>query len=595
MEDLKSSDPQELGDFLLLKRIGAGGFGVVYLASDRVGQRVALKVLRPEFADDPRLRERLFREARSLSSVKGVRTAKLIGVGTTDSHAFLAMEYVPGESLDKIVQGERRPEGPMLWFLALGLVEALEEIHAAGIIHRDLKPSNVIVGPDGVKVVDFGISAILDDGGFTQTGTMMGTATWLSPEQINGAPVDERSDIFSLGMLLAYIGLGHHPFGDGRPDAVMYRIANTRPDLSALPGPFRLAVTRCLSRNASERPTLEALRAFFASGGSSSSEVALHEGNNAESTFVVQPTDMSLATEMSRSVAATTGNNAQPRRPRPLIGAAALLGIGLGVAATLDATNAADLGVIVAPEGTGGRSETPTTSQVPPTTLGVVRTTTTTQAPPPAFKIQEYDGVQVRWNPCDMPINIVLNTAGNLTTTQEAAIARFLSETAFEITEMTELVVLYSGTTTKKTNDLYRSGEEILIQIDAPGQGLLAASESDSLGTWVHSVDRRLRGFQEIDGVDIHINSNVFLNYYMVGPELKAQAKRILMQYLGAAMGLAVLDDTDMNGFGIEDPKQMVGEVMYVGSSAFTSQDPTWGPGDRIGMMLVGASNECFG
>jgi serine/threonine protein kinase len=596
MEDLKPSDPTEIGDFKVLKRLGAGGFGVVFLATDPKGRRVALKVLRPEYSDDQRLRERLAKEARSLSAVKGTRTAKLIGVGSADSYAFLAMEYVEGESLDKLVTGGRRPEGAMLWFLALGLVEALEEIHSAGVIHRDLKPSNVILGPEGVKVVDFGISAILDEGGFTQTGSMVGTATWLSPEQISGAKIDERSDIFALGMLLAYVGLGRHPYGDGRPDAVMYRITNTNPDLSQLPNPFRLAVSRCLSRDPSERPTIASLRSFFESGGSASSEVALQESGTPDSTFLVQPSDMDEAARRSKSAAETTTYGQRRGRPtRVLVGVVTVLGLGVGVVATLDATNVADLGIIVEPEASASSEPPATTPSSSPTTVGIARTTTTTQPPPPAYKLLEFEGVQVRWNPCDGPISIYLNTAGKLRPAQEASVARFLSKTAIELTEMTGLVVLYAGATSDKTRNAYRSGERILIQIDSPGNGILPSSDSEYIGQTFLSMDRSRRGFREIDHFDIHINSDLFTPTFFSGSEVNTYGKRILMRYLGQGMGLEYLEDADMIGFGIDDSDQMNNEIMYWGPAIPPSvSEPKWGPGDQLGMVLVGATNGCF-
>lgn len=594
MDDLRPTDPQELGDFKLLKRLGSGGFGVVFLATDPKGRQVALKVLRPEYSDNPRLRERLAKEARTLSAVKGARTAKLIGVGSTDTHAFLAIEYVPGESLDELVSSGRRPEGAMLWFLALGLVEALQEIHSAGVIHRDLKPSNVILGPDGVKVVDFGISAILDEGGFTQTGSMTGTATWLSPEQISGANIDERSDIFSLGMLLAFVGLGRHPYGDGRPDAVMYRIANTNPDLSELPNPFRLAVSRCLSRDPAERPSASALRSFFESGGSASSEFALQESKGPDSTFLVQASDIGEASRRSRE--ASGGNDREPKsskRPRPLVGAAILLSLGLGTVATLDTTNVADLGILVSPNNKSAApsSTAPSSSS---STVAVVRTTTTTEPPPPAYKLADFDGSQVRWNPCDVPISIYLNATGKLTTVQEASVARFLGTTAIELTEMTGLLVLYAGATSEKTSTKYRSGERILIQIDSPGNGVLRSSDGANIGSSYVSWDRSRGGFREIDHFDIQINSE-FSEYFVDQSGLTNYGKWLLMNHLGTAMGLATLEDADMIGFGIDNPRQMTNEIMYWGSNLpYSREEPTWGPGDQLGMVLVGATNGCF-
>jgi serine/threonine protein kinase len=186
MTPLGESDPTRLGEYELLGRIGSGGFGVVYQAEAPDGRAVAIKLLRPEFSDDEGIRARLSREAEALSRVVGDRTVEIIDVVVDGPQAFLVMELVEGENLGALVQRNGKLEGPMLWFAAEGLVEALKSIHQAGVIHRDLKPSNVMYGPEGVKVLDFGISAVAEEAGLTQTGTLLGSAAWLSPEQVQG-------------------------------------------------------------------------------------------------------------------------------------------------------------------------------------------------------------------------------------------------------------------------------------------------------------------------------------------------------------------------------------------------------------------------
>ena len=156
-------------------------------------------------------------------------------VVTEGPYIYLAMELVEGETLQQRVDSEGPLAGPLLWFTAQGLVEALSAIHDAGITHRDLKPSNVMFGPDGVKVLDFGISAAAEETGLTQTGAFLGTAAWISPEQILGREVTEKCDVFNLGLVMGFASTGRHPYGDGRPDAVMYRISNLGPDLEEIP------------------------------------------------------------------------------------------------------------------------------------------------------------------------------------------------------------------------------------------------------------------------------------------------------------------------------------------------------------------------
>jgi hypothetical protein len=158
----------------------------------------------------------------------------------------------------------------MLRTLAEGIVDALEAIHRAGVVHRDLKPQNIIYGEDGVKVVDFGTSVLGEIAGSTRTGSITGTPSWLSPEQALGAPVTGLTDVFNLGMVIAYAATGQHPFGEGRPDAMIFRIVHQDPDLSALPASMRELVAACLTKEAESRPTLRvvvrALRASESGG-----------------------------------------------------------------------------------------------------------------------------------------------------------------------------------------------------------------------------------------------------------------------------------------------------------------------------------------
>ena len=285
MEPLADSDPLSLGEYELLGRLGTGGFGVVYAAKSADGQEVAIKLLRPEFSDDQNLRQRLEREGEALSRVGGDRNVKIHDVVTEGEHAYLVMDLVEGETLSDRVGSQGPLTGPLLWFAAQGLVEALEDIHEAGIVHRDLKPSNVMYGPDGVKVLDFGISAVTEEAGLTQTGAFLATAAWISPEQVLGKEVTKQSDVFNLGLVLAFAATGEHPYGTGRADAVMYRITNSEPELSGVPQPLQEAVQMCLNSDPSQRPAMTSLKGFFSSTGASSLELP----DGSEGTVIVQP------------------------------------------------------------------------------------------------------------------------------------------------------------------------------------------------------------------------------------------------------------------------------------------------------------------
>ena len=324
MDALLPSDPTQIDGYVVEGRLGSGGFGIVYAATSPDGVPVAIKVLRSELSDDVRLRDRLAREADALGRVEGERTAEIFKVVTEGDLVYLVMERVEGESLTDQVNENGALSGPMLWFAATGLVQALQEIHAAGIVHRDLKPSNVMYGPDGVKVLDFGISVVADETALTQTGAFVGTGAWMAPEMVLGNDVTEKTDVYALGLVLAFIALGRHPFGEGRADALMYRIANTDPDLDGMSEPFLSAVSMCLQRDPDDRPALEELAGFFGSNGEQQLSATSIVGSDAGGTRIVQP-----------AVAAASGGGNKKRNV--LIGAsvvaaaAAVVGIIIGV------------------------------------------------------------------------------------------------------------------------------------------------------------------------------------------------------------------------------------------------------------------------
>ena len=192
MELLQKSDPRSIGSYQILARLGSGASGIVFAARDSNGNDVALKVLRPELADVPGVREKLRKEAIAIKRVSGNRTVKILDVETSGAYPYLAMEFIDGLPLDEYVKANGNFAGALLSGLYESLVEALRDIHEAGIVHRDLKPSNILIGRDGLKVLDFGISAIADEPSLTTSGFMSGTAAWLSPEQVNGSTVGTK-------------------------------------------------------------------------------------------------------------------------------------------------------------------------------------------------------------------------------------------------------------------------------------------------------------------------------------------------------------------------------------------------------------------
>jgi eukaryotic-like serine/threonine-protein kinase len=251
---LRDDDPAQVGSYRLTARLGAGGMGVVYLATAANGSPVAVKVLRPELSGDVEFRTRFSREVAALTRVRGVCTVRVIEADTASVRPFLVTEYVEGPSLSEYIESRGPMDPRMLYGLATGLAEALTAIHAAGIVHRDLKPSNVLLTAGGPKVIDFGIAQVLDATAVTKAGFTVGSAGFMAPEQIMGR-AGTAADIFSWAVTIAYAASGQSPFGTGTSDAIMYRILHDTPDIAAVPASLRPQVTAALGKEPQARPT----------------------------------------------------------------------------------------------------------------------------------------------------------------------------------------------------------------------------------------------------------------------------------------------------------------------------------------------------
>ena len=257
---LQQTDPSRVGGYRLVARLGAGGMGVVYLAEARDGQPVAVKVLRPELADNPEFRTRFGREVTALTRIQGMCTVRVIEADTEAPKPFLVTEYADGPSLSEYVDAYGPLDPQMLYGLATGLAEALAAIHAAGIVHRDLKPSNVLLTAAGPKVIDFGIAQALDTTSLTRTGITVGSAGFMAPEQITGR-AGTAADIFTWAVTVAFAAGGKAPFGTGPSDAIMYRIMHADPDISAMAPGLRPLVEAALAKDPQARPTAPQLLA----------------------------------------------------------------------------------------------------------------------------------------------------------------------------------------------------------------------------------------------------------------------------------------------------------------------------------------------
>jgi hypothetical protein len=257
----KDQMPDSLGPYRLLERIGEGGMGVVFRASDASEQTVALKVLRSVVAEDPTARRRLAREVETMRRVRSPYVAEVIDADLVGDRPYIVTRYVHGRTLDQVVtEGGPLPAAALLR-LACGLADALTAVHAAGVVHRDLKPSNVMLLGELPVVIDFGIAQGPDATRLTMTGMFMGTPGYLAPEVIGGQPSSQASDVHAWGATVAFAATGHPPFGSGGYEAVFYKIVNGQADLTGVPPPMLPLLVAALARDPGRRPPAAQLSA----------------------------------------------------------------------------------------------------------------------------------------------------------------------------------------------------------------------------------------------------------------------------------------------------------------------------------------------
>ncbi len=255
MMRLRREDPRVVGSFRLHRRLGAGGMGVVYLGSDKRGQRVALKVIRPDLAEDQEFRSRFAREVSAARRIRGGCTARLVAADLDAERPWFATQYVPGPSLhDKVTE-----EGPLsaaqTASIGAALAEGLLAVHDAGVVHRDLKPSNILLSPKGPRIIDFGIAWATGASTLTHVGTAVGSPGFLAPEQVRGATVTPATDVFALGATLAYASTADSPFGQGSSEVMLYRVVHEEPQLLGVPDALAPLILACLAKDPEERPS----------------------------------------------------------------------------------------------------------------------------------------------------------------------------------------------------------------------------------------------------------------------------------------------------------------------------------------------------
>jgi eukaryotic-like serine/threonine-protein kinase len=254
MQPLTSDDPATIGGYRLEARLGSGGMGRVYLAFTPAGRPVALKVVRSDLSDDEDFRIRFEQEIQAAQRVRGLYTAELIDADPAASPPWLVTAYVPGPSVEEVIERDGPMPEAMVFRLIAGVAEALQAIHSAGVIHRDLKPSNVLLAQDGPRVIDFGIARALAATPMTRTGASMGSPDYMSPEQILNRPVTPAIDVFALGSLAAFAAVGRLPFGRGPITEVAHRVVREPPDLAGCPAGLVTLIEACLQKEPQARP-----------------------------------------------------------------------------------------------------------------------------------------------------------------------------------------------------------------------------------------------------------------------------------------------------------------------------------------------------
>ena len=258
--------PSQLGPYTIVNRLGRGGMGAVFEATDPTGQHVAVKVLATHLADDAGLRKRFDAEIDTLKSLRHPAIVQLLAFGEEDDQPYFAMELVPGQSLDQLLRAGRRFTWRETVSVALAVTRALKAAHDHGVVHRDLKPANLLVaaGADAdlgarVKLADFGIAKLFGGAAHTAHGNVVGTAEYMAPEQAAGGPVDHRVDLYALGLVMFAMLAGRPPFSGGQAaDVIRKQQVEPAPRVSTLavdvPAELDLLIDRLLSKDPAGRP-----------------------------------------------------------------------------------------------------------------------------------------------------------------------------------------------------------------------------------------------------------------------------------------------------------------------------------------------------
>ncbi|MFE4755833.1 serine/threonine-protein kinase [Streptomyces mirabilis] len=392
---LRKSDPRQAGPYRLETVLGSGGMGRVYLGRDTTGGAglAAVKVIRPEYAEDPLFRKRFEREVGALDRVKGAHIVRLMGSGCDEDLVWVATEYIPGPTLSDVVT-ERGPiDAAAAWRLLADVGRAIEAIWRAGLVHRDLKPSNVILGADGARVIDFGVVQAGDGTSLTATGQNVGTPAYMSPEQTRGLEVTAASDVFSLASTLTYAVAGQAPFGEGTGVDVLHRVAFESPreevlgKVADVDAELAAFIRTCLDKDPEQRPLPETVfrtaigHQLSAPTGGPSQAARKHPSKraplHAERSEALPAAAPSAPRAVTPAPSATAAPAASRKRGRLTVGAAATAAVLVAAGVTVTLLQRGDSRTPAAP-----RPETsPAVFGNPPPTPGMSKSAPTSTPP----------------------------------------------------------------------------------------------------------------------------------------------------------------------------------------------------------------------